>query len=91
MELNIEDIDKIQPDAIWESKGFQSTQRGLTSPYNRSRQNPGTVHTKVLIRAPKGTHAADVGYGEIILRPGKMRVISRHYVGDVLEVVMEII
>ena len=91
MELNLEDIDKIQPDAIWESKGFQSTQRGLTSPYNRSRHNPGTVHTKVLIRAPKGTHAADVGYGEIVLRPGKMRVVSRHYVGDVLEVVMEII
>lgn len=91
MALTTEDIDKIQPGAIWESKGFQSTEVGLSSPYNRSNQLPGTYHTKVTIRAPKGTHAADVGYGEIVLRPGRMKVVSRHFVGDVLEVVMEII
>ena len=94
MALTVEDIDKIEPGAVWESKGFQSTQLGQPSPYNRTR-NDGTIQTEVIIRAPKGTHAGNVGYGEVILRPGRMRVVSREFVandqGGVLKVVMEII
>jgi len=95
MALTVEDIDKIEPGAVWEAKGFQSTQLGQPSPYNRTGKNAGTIQTEVVIRAPKGTHAGNVGYGEVILRPGKMRVVSREFVandqGGVLKVVMEII
>lgn len=94
MSLTVEDISKIEPGAVWESKGFQSTQLGQPSSYNRTRNN-GTIQTEVTIRAPKGTHAGNVGYGEVILRPGRMRVVSREFVpsdqGGVLKVVMEII
>jgi hypothetical protein len=95
MSLTTEDISKIEPGAVWESKGFQSTQLGQPSSYNRTKPTGGRIQTEVTIRAPKGTHAGNVGYGEVVLRPGRMRVVSREFVpndqGGVLKVVMEII
>jgi hypothetical protein len=77
--LPIDSALDLQPGAVWESLGFQSTQTGRASGYGRAIENPGSIHTEFLIRTPAGTHAADVGFGEIILRPGKMRVISSEW------------
>lgn len=70
---------ELQPGAIWESLGYQSTQTGYKSGYARRLENPGSIHTEIMIRTPKGTHAADVDFGEIVLRPGRMRVISSEW------------
>jgi hypothetical protein len=70
---------ELQPGAVWESLGYQSTQTGYASGYARRLENPGSIHTEITIRTPKGTHAADVEFGEIVLRPGRMRVISSEW------------
>lgn len=76
---------------VWESKGFQSTQFGGPSPYNRSGENPGNVHVSTTLLAPAGTHAADVAIGEVVLRPGRSRVVDSAWDGEVLNVTMEVL
>lgn len=79
MNLDVDTALGIQPGSVWESKGFQSTQAGYNSSYNRELENPGTIFTRFTIRTPAGTHAADVEYGEIVLRPGSMRILSTEW------------
>jgi len=95
MELTPETASSIKPGQAWVSRGFQSTQTGGPSPYDRTHATMGTVHTRMQVRTPAGTHAGDVGYGEIVLRPGKMRVVSSQWNREskdkpgVLDVVVE--
>lgn len=89
MELTPEQAANFIPGSTWESKGFQSSQSGYKTPYNRSSKNVGTVHVSTTLRVPKGTAAGDVGYGEIVLRPGSWKVVSSKWNGSVLDVVME--
>lgn len=79
MALPMDTVLDLKPGAIFESAGYQSTQTGYVSSYGRQLENPGSIHTEFLIRTPAGTHAGDVGFGEIVLRPGKMRVISTEW------------
>ena len=79
MALPIDTAVELKPGAVFESLGYQSTQSGHISGYERLLEKPGSIHTEFLIRTPAGTHAGDVGYGEIILRPGNMRVISAEW------------
>ena len=62
--------------AEFESKGFMSSQSGSKSGYGIHRRESGKVNVGITIRVPAGTHAGDVGYGEIVLRPSRMRVVS---------------
>lgn len=79
MALPINTALELQPGAVFESLGYQSTQTGFSSTYGRSITSPGSIHTEFLIRTPAGTHAADVDFGEIILRPGRMKIISSEW------------
>lgn len=79
MALSVDDALELQPGAVFESLGYQSTQTGYVSGYGRRLENPGSIHTEFLIRTPAGTHAGDVDFGEIVLRPGRQRVISTEW------------
>lgn len=89
MALTPEHAASITPGDTWESAGFQSAQTGEMSSYDRVHDNPGTVNVSMNIRVPAGTHAGDVGVGEIILRPGKMTIVSSEFNRGVQDVVAE--
>jgi hypothetical protein len=75
-ELPVNDAMRLIPGSVIENKGFMSTQAMQTSPYDRRYADPGKIHTEWTIRTPKGVNAGDVGYDEIVLRPGTLTVIS---------------
>lgn len=85
---------KMSPGTTWESKGYQSTQAGRLSGYGEARlmENAGTVPVMVTMRIPKGTHAANMepfserGGEEIVLRPGRSKIISSNWDGTTLNV-----
>ena len=89
MALTPEHAASITPGDTWESVGFQSVQTGSMSSYDRVGDNPGTVNVSMNIRVPAGTHAGDVGVGELILRPGKMTIVSSEFNRGVQDVVAE--
>ncbi|CAB4198155.1 ADP ribosyltransferase [uncultured Caudovirales phage] len=89
MALTPEHAASITPGDTWESAGFQSVQTGSMSSYDRVHDNPGTVNVSMNIRVPAGTHASDVGVGELILRPGKMTIVSSEFKQGVQDVVAE--
>jgi hypothetical protein len=91
MALTPDEAMALRPGTVWESKGFQSTQELTVSRYDRTRDVVGTINVEVLVRVPAGTHAADLGYGEIVLRPGASRVVSARMVDGTLRVVVEVI
>ena len=75
-----------------ETLGFQSTEAnasGLGSQYNRTNAYWNTINVVTEMRIPAGVHAADVGYSEIVLRPGNVRIISRNWDGNTLRLVTE--
>jgi len=90
-ELLVKDAIELFPGQVVEQKGFMSTQAMHNTPYDRRYEDPGKIHVEWTIRAPKGVHAGDVGYDEIVLRPGDLTVVSSEWdpVKGVLRVVAD--
>jgi hypothetical protein len=79
------------PGQVVEQRGFMSTQSMHATSYDRRYEDPGKIHVEWTIRAPKGVHAGDVGYDEIVLRPGDLTVVSSEWdpVAGVMRVVAD--
>lgn len=91
MSLPLEMAMSIKKGLVFESKGYQASERGIGSIYNRQQQNPGSIHTRMFIQVPEGSHMADVGYGEIILRPGRLKIVASDWDGEQLDVIAELV
>ena len=96
--LTPDQIMQLRPGAVIRDGGFVSTAAGQVQEadfYARDRvqNHPGTIKTMFEIRAPKGSPAVDVGYGEIVLdRDGRFRVVSSRRDSDrTVHVVMELL
>lgn len=91
--LSAADSLALRPGTVVEALGFQSTSWKEVSGYGVRRQQSlrGTIDVRAVVRAPRGTHAADVGWDEVVLRPGNLRVVSQEWMGDHMRVVMEIV
>ena len=91
MSLPLSVAKSIKSGLVFESKGYQSSDLGMESVYNRQDQFPGSIFTHMVIKVPKGAHMAYVGYGEVVLRPGRLKIVASKWNGKQLDIVAELL
>jgi len=91
MSLPLSVAKSIKSGLVFESKGYQSSELGMDSKYNRQDQFLGYIFTQMVIKVPKGAHMAHLGYSEVVLRPGRLKIVASKWNGKQLDVVAELL
>lgn len=91
MSLPLSVAKSIKSGLVFESKGYQSSDLGMESVYNRQDQFPGSIFTHMVIKVPKGAHMAYVEHGEVVLRPGRLKIVASKWNGKQLDIVAELL